>query len=100
MIEFYLIIGNISYLKDVIVITFLDRAVDDCLSTVIHRVQSLSYQFEGRLELHIIGGFADTRRISHQLSVSLLRKLCVSHDSIYLILMKENLHLIILVTKL
>ena len=41
-------------------------------------MQSLSYQFEGRLELHIIGGFADTRRISHQLSVSLLRKLCVS----------------------
>ena len=64
---------------------FSDRAVDDCLSTVIHRVQSLSYQFEGRLELHIIGGFADTRRISHQLSVSLLRKLCVSlelHDLI------------------
>ena len=50
-----------------------DRAVDDCLSSVIHRVQSLSYQFEGRLELHIIGGFADARRISHQLSVSLLR---------------------------
>ena len=48
--------------------------MDDCLSSVIHRVQSLSYQFEGRLELHIIGGFADARRISHQLSVSLLRE--------------------------
>ena len=48
-------------------------------------MQSLSYQFEGRLELHIIGGFADTRRISHQLSVSLLRKLCVSHELNYLI---------------
>ena len=52
-------------------------------------MQSLSYQFEGRLELHIIGGFADTRRISHQLSVSLLRKLCVSLE----------LHNLILITK-
>ena len=42
---------------------------------MIQRVQSLSYHYEGRLELHVIGGFSDLRRLSQDFSVPLLRKL-------------------------
>ncbi len=41
---------------------------------LVQRVQSLSYHYEGRMELHVIGGFADNKAISHQLSISLLRE--------------------------
>ena len=41
---------------------------------MIQRVQSLSYHYEGRLELHVIGGFSDLRRLSQDFSVPLLRK--------------------------
>ena len=41
---------------------------------MIQRVQSLSYHYDGRLELHVIGGFQDSRRIAVDLAVPLLRK--------------------------
>ncbi len=53
----------------------VDRVFEEGLTAMIQRVQSLSYHYEGRLELHVIGGFADSRRISQDLSVPLLRKL-------------------------
>jgi protein N-terminal asparagine amidohydrolase len=54
----------------------IDRSfTDDSFTTMIQRIQSLSYHYEGRLQVHVIGGFADSRRISHALSISLLRKL-------------------------
>ena len=54
----------------------LDRVYEEGLVSMIQRVQSLSYHYEGRLELHVIGGFADNKAISHQLSTALLRKSC------------------------
>ena len=57
-------------------LTQIDRFFnDDSLTTMIQRIQSLSYHYEGRLQLHLIGGFSDNRRISHNLSIALLRKL-------------------------
>lgn len=55
-------------------ISQIDRVFEEGLSAMIQRVQALSYHYDGRLELHIIGGFADTKGISHHLSTSLLRK--------------------------
>ena len=56
-------------------LTQIDRYFnDDSLTTMIQRIQSLSYHYEGRLQLHLIGGFSDNRRISHNLSIALLRK--------------------------
>ena len=52
----------------------VDRVYEDGLVAMIQRIQTLSYHYEGRIELHIIGGFADNKGISHQLSISLLRK--------------------------
>ena len=53
----------------------LDRVYEEGLTTMIQRVQSLSYHYEGRMELHVIGGFADTKGISHPLSIQILREL-------------------------
>ena len=47
---------------------------DDSFTNMLQRVQSLSYHYEGRLQLHVIGGFSDRNRVSHALSVSLLRE--------------------------
>ena len=56
-------------------LTQIDRYFnDDSITNMIQRIQSLSYHYEGRLQLHLIGGFSDSRRISHALSISLLRK--------------------------
>ena len=56
-------------------LTQIDRYFnDDSITNMIQRIQSLSYHYEGRLQLHLIGGFSDSRRISHGLSISLLRK--------------------------
>ena len=52
----------------------LDRVYEDGISLLIQRVQSLSYHYEGRLELHLIGGFADNKGISHQMSIALMRE--------------------------
>jgi len=55
-------------------LTQIDRYFnDDSLTTMIQRIQSLSYHYEGRLQLHLIGGFSDNRRISHNLSIALLQ---------------------------
>lgn len=44
------------------------------ISTLIARIQEASLGYpEGRLELHLIGGFMDLRGISEQLIVYLLR---------------------------
>jgi len=57
-------------------LTQIDRYFnDDSISNMIQRIQSLSYHYEGRLQLHLIGGFSDSRRISHALSISLLQML-------------------------
>lgn len=53
----------------------VDRVYEEGLTSMIQRVQSLSYHYDGRLELHIIGGFQDNKGISHPLSISLMRKL-------------------------
>jgi hypothetical protein len=47
---------------------------DEGLTSLVQRVQSLSYHYDGRLELHVIGGFVDSRRIAVDLAVPLLRK--------------------------
>ena len=47
---------------------------DDSFTTMIQRIQSLSYHYEGRLQLHLIGGFSDRNRVSHALSIALLRE--------------------------
>ena len=53
----------------------IDRCFnDDSFTTMIQRIQSLSYHYEGRLQLHLIGGFSDRNRVAHSLSVALLRK--------------------------
>ncbi len=52
----------------------IDRVFEEGLMALVQRVQSLSYHYEGRMELHVIGGFADNKAISHQLSISLLRE--------------------------
>ena len=52
----------------------MDKVYEEGLTTLIERVQSLSYHYDGRLELHVLGGFADSKGVSHQLSIALLRK--------------------------
>ena len=53
----------------------IDRCFnDDSFTTMIQRIQSLSYHYEGRLQLHLIGGFSDRNHVAHSLSVALLRK--------------------------
>ncbi len=52
----------------------LDRVFEDGLNTLIQRIQSLSYHYDGRLELHVLGGYADSKAVSHTLSIALLRK--------------------------
>lgn len=54
----------------------IDRCFnDDSFTTMIQRIQSLSYHYEGRLQLHIIGGFSDRNRVAHSLSITLLQML-------------------------
>lgn len=66
---------------------------------MIQRIQSLSYHYEGRLQLHLIGGFSDARRISHALSISLLRNAQILYcsnlkffSSIFSFFLTEMLH--------
>ena len=60
----------------------IDRCFnDDSFTTMIQRIQSLSYHYEGRLQLHLIGGFSDRNRVAHSLSVALLRKSISIHNS-------------------
>ena len=52
-----------------------DRVFDDDLAVLIQRVQAVSYHYDGRLELSVIGGYTDNKGLSHALTTSLLRKL-------------------------
>ena len=66
----------------------IDRVYEDGLEAMIQRVQSLSYHYDGRLELHVIGGFADNKGLSHTLTINLLRKLAensplLGHSGLY-----------------
>ena len=51
-----------------------DRVFDDDLAVLIQRVQAVSYHYDGRLELSVIGGYTDNKGLSHALTTSLLRK--------------------------
>ena len=63
----------------------IDRSFnDDSFTTMIQRIQSLSYHYEGRLQLHLIGGFSDRNRVAHSLSVALLRKSILSFHLAFL----------------
>ena len=64
----------------------IDRCFnDDSFTTMIQRIQSLSYHYEGRLQLHLIGGFSDRNRVAHSLSVALLRKSISIHNSNFIV---------------
>ena len=52
-----------------------DRVFDDDLAVLIQRVQAVSYHYDGRLELSVIGGYTDNKGLSHALTTSTLRKL-------------------------
>lgn len=41
---------------------------------MIHKVQTLSAGVQGRLELHMVGGFSDVRNYSEDLFFSIMRK--------------------------
>ena len=45
---------------------------EDGVTSLVQRVSSLSYGYEGRLELHLIGAFADTKGIAAALVHSAL----------------------------
>ena len=51
-----------------------DRVFDDDLAILIQRVQAVSYHYDGRLELSVVGGYTDNKSISHSLTTSTLRK--------------------------
>ncbi|XP_063286382.1 protein N-terminal asparagine amidohydrolase [Pelobates fuscus] len=56
------------------------------VADILYAVQSLSQNTkEGRLELHLIGGFIDKRRLSQKLSSQLLKAFDRQTDDIYLI---------------
>jgi hypothetical protein len=52
-----------------------DRVYEEDLSVLVQRVQSVSYHYEGRLELSVVGGYADNKGLSHALTIATLRKL-------------------------
>jgi len=52
-----------------------DRVFDDDLAVLIQRVQAVSYHYDGRLELSVIGGYTDNKGLSHALTTSLLQTL-------------------------
>ena len=59
-----------------------DRVFDDDLAILIQRVQAVSYHYDGRLELSVIGGYTDNKGLSHALTTSTLRKyMCSSARS-------------------
>ena len=47
---------------------------EEGVSGLLQRVSSLSYGYEGRLELHLVGAFADTKGIAAALLHSALSK--------------------------
>jgi len=53
----------------------LDRVYDEGLTTMLQRVTSMAYGYEGIIELHIIGGYADGKNVSSALITSTLSAL-------------------------
>jgi len=45
-------------------LTQLDRVNEEGLVAMLQRISSLSYGYEGRMELHLVGAFSDTKGIS------------------------------------
>jgi hypothetical protein len=52
----------------------VDRMNEEGLSGLVQRVSALSYGYEGRLELHLIGAFADPKGVAAALVHSALSK--------------------------
>jgi len=52
-----------------------DQVFDDDLALLIQRVQAVSYHYDGRLELSVVGGYTDNKSISHSLTTSTLQTL-------------------------
>ena len=52
-----------------------DRVYEDDLQLMVQRVQAVSYHYDGRLELSLIGGYTDGKGLSHALTVSALQAL-------------------------
>ncbi len=50
---------------------------EEGLSGLVQRVSALSYGYEGRLELHLIGAFADPKGVAAALVHSALSKLFI-----------------------
>ncbi|XP_068100880.1 protein N-terminal asparagine amidohydrolase isoform X2 [Hyperolius riggenbachi] len=55
------------------------------VADIIEAVKSLSKTTEGRLELHLVGGFIDERRLSQQLSRQLLKTFDSHSEDIHLV---------------
>jgi len=52
----------------------VDRMNEEGVSGLVQRVSALSYGYEGRLELHLIGAFADPKGVAAALVHSALSK--------------------------
>lgn len=58
---------------------------EECIISMVHKVQHLSLGVQGRLELHLIGGFSDERHQSEELFFAIMRKYWnLSHVLIFL----------------
>ena len=52
--------------------------VDECVMTMVQRVQELSMGYpEGRLELQLVGGYSDPRHYSEDLFYTIMRELII-----------------------
>lgn len=47
---------------------------DDCVINMVLKVQEFSLGVQGRLELHLIGGFSDVQNYSEDLFFAIMRK--------------------------
>ena len=52
----------------------VDRVNEEGLVAMLQRISTLSYGYEGRLELHLVGAFSDTKGLSAALIHSCLSK--------------------------
>ncbi|XP_040566840.1 protein N-terminal asparagine amidohydrolase [Lepeophtheirus salmonis] len=51
----------------------LDAGHEEGISSMIQRILSLSFHYDGRFEMHLLGGFADPKGIAQDLTVSILQ---------------------------
>ena len=61
----------------------IDRVYEEGLTTLLQRVASMNYGYEGRIEVHMIGGFADTKNVSSGLITATLSELGSFHSYIF-----------------